>query len=80
MNNTKVWISDACEERCESEENACMLCLEANDYAGYWDQKGKQMDKVRLEELWEMTPDITKIAYEVLDTLIAKGNYKKVGK
>lgn len=38
------------------------------------------MDKVRLEELWEMTPDITKIAYEVLDTLIAKGNYKKVGK
>jgi hypothetical protein len=43
-------------------------------------EKGTLMDKVRLEELWDMTPDITKIAYEVLDTLIEKGNYKKVGK
>ena len=38
------------------------------------------MDKVRLEELWDMTPEQTKADYALIDALIAKGNYKKVGK
>ena len=38
------------------------------------------MDKVKVQEMWEMTPEDTKEDYAKLDLLIAKGTYKKVGK
>ena len=43
-------------------------------------EKGTLMDKVRIQELWDMTPENTKADYALLDALIAKGTYKKVGK
>ncbi len=30
------WQGDYCEEGCPTEEGACLLCVEGNDYLGYW--------------------------------------------
>jgi hypothetical protein len=35
---------------------------------------------VKIQELWNITPEDTKEDYAKLDLLIAKGSYKKVGK
>ncbi len=33
-----IWQGNYCEEGCE-EKNACFLCVEGNDYNGYYDQE-----------------------------------------
>ena len=38
------------------------------------------MDNIKIQEVWDMTPEQTKEDYAILDALIAKGTYKKVGK
>jgi len=40
MTKTQIkWEGNYCEEGCPVEENACFLCVEGNDYKGYYDQK-----------------------------------------
>jgi len=34
--STPEWDGDYCEEGCDNPESACLLCVEGNDYRGYW--------------------------------------------
>jgi len=34
--STPEWEGDYCEEGCPTEQGACLLCVEGNDYRGYW--------------------------------------------
>lgn len=37
--NTIQWVGNYCEEGCPDEATACLLCVEGNDYNGYYDEE-----------------------------------------